>query len=65
VTTTGESSSSTHPLRKGRIEDLAREVVPALAGLSSQELERLGYVLIEDDTDRTLVFVQPGDLVQV
>jgi hypothetical protein len=48
----------------GSLEDLAREVVPTLTGLKLQELEKLGYALIEDDTDRTLVFVQPGDLVQ-
>jgi hypothetical protein len=29
-----------------------------------QETEKLGYALIEEDTDRTLVFVRPGDLVQ-
>jgi len=48
----------------GSIEDLAREVVPTLTGLTLPELEKLGYALIEDDTDRTLVFVSPGDLVQ-
>ena len=48
----------------GGIKDLAREVVPTLTGLRLQELETMGYALIEDDTDRTLVFVPPGDLVQ-
>lgn len=48
----------------GSIENLAREVVPTLTGLKLQELEKLGYALIEDDTDRTLVYVPPGDLVQ-
>jgi hypothetical protein len=48
----------------GSIEALAREVVPTLTGLKLPELERLGYALIEEDTDRTLVFVRPGDLVQ-
>ncbi len=52
--------NSTH----GGIEHLAQEVVPTLTGLKLPELENLGYALIEDDTDRTLVFVQPGDLVQ-
>ncbi len=41
-----------------------REVVPTLTGLKLHELENLGYALIEDDTDRTLVFVPPGDLIQ-
>ncbi len=48
----------------GSIEALAREVVPMLTGLKLPELEELGYALIEDDTHRTLVFVQPRDLVQ-
>ena len=48
----------------GSIEALARQVVPTLTGLKLEELEQLGYALIEDDTGRTLVFVQPGDLVQ-
>jgi hypothetical protein len=48
----------------GSIEELAREVVPTLTGLELQDLEKLGYALIEDDTNRTLVFVPPGDLVQ-
>jgi hypothetical protein len=48
----------------GNMADLAREVVPTLTGLQTQELEKLGYALIEDDTDRTLVFERPGDLVQ-
>jgi hypothetical protein len=48
----------------GSIEALAREVVPTLTGLKLPDLERLGYALIEEDTDRTLVFVRPGDLVQ-
>lgn len=46
----------------GTIDKLAREVVPLLTGLKRQELETLGYALIEDDSDRTLVFVKPGDL---
>jgi hypothetical protein len=49
----------------GSIEALAREVVPTLTGLKLPELEKLGYALIEDDTDRTLAYVPPGDLVQV
>jgi hypothetical protein len=48
----------------GTIDALAREIVPTLTGLKSCALEKLGYALIEDDTDRTLVFVPPGDLIQ-
>lgn len=47
----------------GSIEALAHEVVPTLTGLKLPELEQLGYARIEDDTNRTLVFVRPGDLV--
>ncbi len=46
----------------GSIKELAREVVPTLTGLTLQELETLGYALIEEDTDRTLDFVKPTDL---
>jgi hypothetical protein len=48
----------------GSVEKLARELLPTLTGLKLEELEELGYVLIEDDTHRTLVFVRPGDLIQ-
>jgi hypothetical protein len=48
----------------GSFENLARAVVPTLTGLKLQELEKLGFALVEDDTDRTLAFVRPGDLVQ-
>lgn len=44
---------------------LAREMLPTLTGLDAQELARLGYVLIEDDADRTLAFVPPGDIAEV
>jgi hypothetical protein len=49
--------------KHGSIESLSRKVVPSLTGLELHDLENLGYALIEDDTDKTLVFVQPGDLV--
>jgi len=48
----------------GPIGNLASKVVPILTGLKSQELAQLGYALIEEDTNRTLVFVPPGDLAQ-
>lgn len=56
---TFQDFQSTH----GSIDALAREVVPTLTGLKLEELTQLGYALIEDDTDRTLVFVPPGDLI--
>ena len=51
---------STH----GSLDALAREVVPTLTGLKLPELKKLGYALIEDVTDKTLVFVRPGDLTR-
>jgi hypothetical protein len=48
----------------GSLGALAHEVLPTLTGLKLEDLEKLGYALIEDDTNRTLVFVPPGDLVQ-
>lgn len=47
----------------GSIEDLAKEIVPTLTGLSIDQVKQLGYALIEDDTDKTLVFEAPGDMV--
>lgn len=47
----------------GGIENLAREIVPTLTGLALTEVETLGYALIEDDTNRTLLFHSPNDLV--
>lgn len=48
--------------RYGDIANLAREVVPTLTGLNPSELERVGYVLIEEDSDQTLVFVRPTEI---
>jgi hypothetical protein len=48
----------------GSIADLAAKIVPTLTGLEPTELDRLGYSLIEDDTNRSVLFVRPGDLVQ-
>ncbi|HVA45424.1 MAG TPA: hypothetical protein VNH11_03475 [Pirellulales bacterium] len=47
----------------GSIGGLAREVAPTLTGLKLEDLEQLGYALIEEDSGRTLVYVPPGDLV--
>jgi hypothetical protein len=48
----------------GSIESLAPGVVPTLTGLKPEDLKKLGYAVIEDDSRHTLVFVRPGDLVQ-
>jgi hypothetical protein len=47
----------------GSISGLAREVAPTLTGLKLEDLEGLGYALIEEDTGRTLVYVPPRDLL--
>ncbi len=44
------------------INQLTSAVVPTLTGLTAQELKQVGYTLLEEDTERTLVFVQPGEL---
>jgi hypothetical protein len=49
----------------GDIKALAQEVVPTLTGLEMGAVNQLGYALIEDDTNRTLVFVRPSDLEEV
>jgi hypothetical protein len=47
----------------GSIGGLVREVAPTLTGLKVEDLEKLGYALIEEDTGRTLVYVPPRDLI--
>ena len=42
--------------------DLAREIVPSLTGLSMERLTDLGYAVIDEDTDRTCVYVPPADV---
>jgi hypothetical protein len=37
-----------------------REIAPCLAGLSLEELDGVGYVVIDAKTDRTLVSVPPA-----
>ena len=49
---------------RGTLKDLTQEVLPSLTGLTLSEIEKVGYAVIEEDSDRTLVFVKPGDLVQ-
>lgn len=46
----------------GSINNLANEIVPTLTGLDKSQLERIGYALIEEDSDRTLVFVPPNEI---
>jgi hypothetical protein len=59
--TTLQDFKTTH----GSIEDLAAELLPVMTGLTLDDLRKLGYALIEDGTDRTLVYVKPGEIAQV
>jgi hypothetical protein len=53
-----------HDFRKSRgdLSALAREIVPSLTGLSMDRLTELGYAVIDEDTDRTWVYVPPADV---
>jgi hypothetical protein len=42
--------------------DLAREVLVRMTGMTIEQLNTLGYVVFNVDTDETLVAVPPGDL---
>ncbi len=59
--TTLDDFTTTH----GSIEDLASDLLPVLTGLPEDELQKLGYALIEDGTDRTLVYVRPGEIAHI
>jgi hypothetical protein len=59
--TTLQDFTTTH----GSIEDLAAKLLPVMTGLPLDELQKLGYAFIEDGTDRTLVYVKPGEIAQV
>lgn len=56
---THSDSQATHD-----ISQLTNAVVPTLTGLTAEELKQVGYTLLEEDTERTLVFVQPGELLE-
>jgi hypothetical protein len=45
---------------KGGLGELVREVLPALTGLSPEQLEALGYSVVDADTNETLVSVPPA-----
>ena len=55
-------SSKNFSTTRGAFENLVRGVVPTLTGLRLLDLDKLGYALIEEDNERTLLFVRPGDL---
>jgi hypothetical protein len=45
---------------KGGLAPLVREIAPSLTGLSLEELDSLGYVVIDSKTEETLVSVPPA-----
>jgi hypothetical protein len=45
---------------KGGLEELVRQIAPSLTGLSSDDLEALGYAVVDADSDETLVFRRPA-----
>ncbi len=50
---------------QGDPEELAHEVLLGLTGLSATDLDSLGYTLIDDESNRSLVFVPPRELTPV
>jgi hypothetical protein len=48
---------------QGEFKDLAHHAVLALTGLKEDQLEELGYVVIDDTSEETVAFVPPGQLV--
>ncbi len=46
---------------QGNLADLVRQIAPSLTGLSIEELETLGYAVIDDQSEETLVFVPPAE----
>jgi hypothetical protein len=45
---------------QGNLSDLIREILPSLTGLSVDRLTDLGYAVIDEDTNRTWVYVPPA-----
>ena len=49
----------------GGLESLVEEVLPALTGLSENDLVLVGYAVIDADTEQTCVYVPPAATVPV
>jgi hypothetical protein len=45
--------------KKGGLANLVRQLAPNLTGLTQEQLETLGYAVVDADTSETLVFVPP------
>lgn len=46
----------------GDLGDLVRQIAPNLTGLRNDQLATLGYAVIDQNTERTFVFVPPAEV---
>ncbi len=49
---------------QGSLSDLIEEIVPHLTGLSVDQLNEVGYAVIDADIDRTWAYVPPAGVAQ-
>jgi hypothetical protein len=47
------------------LQDLVQGIAPVLTGLSADDLEQVGYAVIDDSNGETHVFVPPADAAQL
>jgi hypothetical protein len=47
---------------RGNLGTLVADLVPSLTGLTREEAERLGYAVVDADSDKTLLLIPPADL---
>ncbi len=48
----------------GNLSDLVQQIGPSITGLSAEQLKALGYAVIDDQTEETVVFVPPAEATQ-
>jgi hypothetical protein len=49
---------------RGDFAELTRRLAPTLTGLSTEQLEALGYAVIDDQSEETVVYVPPREAEQ-
>jgi hypothetical protein len=49
---------------RGTLADLVQRIAPTLTGLSGEQLEALGYAVVDDQSENTEMFVPPAEAVQ-
>jgi hypothetical protein len=49
---------------RGTLADFVKLIAPTITGLSLEQLEALGYTVIDDQSHKTLVFVPPAEVAQ-